>query len=151
MSGHPLSLTTYSLDLINKDTLPHLIFIPKEKLTHPLSKAQFSNLGGGECRCLPPPNLTLAEVCYVPSIPNSSIFLNNIKTKMKPTSLEANKTRDEIAQARTQTPRHMNNAWSEMVSCSPCFAFYCFSSCPWFIQTIWDNSYPSQTSVMALF
>ena len=22
-----------------------------------------------------------------------------------------------------------------MVACSPCFAFYCFSSCYWFIQT----------------
>ena len=60
MSGHPLSLTTYSLDLINKDTLPHLIFIPKEKLTHPLSKAQFSNLGGG------------VEVDAYPTKPNPS-------------------------------------------------------------------------------
>ena len=30
-------------------------------------------------------------------------------------------------------------AWSEMVSYSPCFAFYCFSSFPWIMQTIWDN------------
>ena len=65
--------------------------------------------------------------------------------------LEVNRTRDENAQARTHTQRHMNNAWSEIASCSLCFAIYCFSSFPWFIQTIWDNSYPSQTNVVALF
>ena len=37
----------------------------------------------------------------------------------------------------------MNNAWSEMVSCSPCFAFYCCSSLHWFTQTICDKSYLS--------
>jgi hypothetical protein len=62
--------------------------------------------------------------------------------------LDINRTRDNIAQAYTHkcTQRHMNNAWSEMVSCSPCFAFYCFSSLHWFIQTIWENSYPSWDS-----
>ena len=34
---------------------------------------------------------------------------------------------------------------------SLCFAFYCVYSFLWFIQTIWDNSYPSRTSVVALF
>jgi hypothetical protein len=33
--------------------------------------------------------------------------------------------------------------WSEMISCFSCFIFYCFSSFHWFIQTIWDTSYPS--------
>ena len=50
---------------------------------------------------------------------------------------------DQIAQAQTLIQKLMNNAWSEMVSCSPCFAFYCFFSLHWFTQTIWDNSYPS--------
>ena len=57
--------------------------------------------------------------------------------------LDINRTRDKIAQAYRHTQRHMNNAWSEMISCSSCFAFYCFSSFQWFIQTIWDNSYHS--------
>ena len=38
--------------------------------------------------------------------------------------------------------RDMNNAWSEMVSSTPCLALYC-SFLPWFIQTIWDNSSPT--------
>ena len=43
--------------------------------------------------------------------------------------LELNRTKDEIAQARTHTQRHMNNAWSEMASYTPCLALYCsFSS-----------------------
>ena len=42
--------------------------------------------------------------------------------------LDINRTRDKIAQAYTHTQRHMNNAWSEMVSCSLCFVFYCLSS-----------------------
>ena len=50
----------------------------------------------------------------------------------------------------THTQRLINNAWSEKVSCSLCFAFYYFSSFPWFIQTIWDNFYPSWTIVVAL-
>ena len=41
-------------------------------------------------------------------------------------SLKINKTRDEIAQAYTHTQRRVNNAWSEIVSCSPCFAFIAF-------------------------
>ena len=64
--------------------------------------------------------------------------------------LERKRTRDEVAQARTHTQRCMNNDWSEMVSCSPCFAFYCFSFCPWFKQTLWNNSYPSWSDVVAL-
>ena len=44
----------------------------------------------------------------------------------------------------------MNNAWSEVVSCSPCFAFYCFSSLHWFIQTIWNNSFPSSDQYCSL-
>ena len=51
--------------------------------------------------------------------------------------------KDKIAQAQTPIQRHMNNAWSEMVSRSPCFVFDCFSSLHWFTQTIWVNSYPS--------
>ena len=50
---------------------------------------------------------------------------------------------DKIAQAQTLIQRHMNNAWSEMVSCSHCFALYYFSSLHWFTQIIQDNSYPS--------
>ena len=42
-------------------------------------------------------------------------------------SLEVNQTRDGNAQARTHTQRHMNNAWREIVSCSPSCTFYCFS------------------------
>ena len=57
--------------------------------------------------------------------------------------LDVNRTRDKIAQAYTHTQRHMNNAWSEMVSCSSCFACCCSSSFLWFLQTIWDSSYPS--------
>ena len=33
----------------------------------------------------------------------------------------------------THIQRHMNNAWSEIVSYSTCFAFYCFSSFPLFL------------------
>ena len=51
----------------------------------------------------------------------------------------------------THTQRHINKAWSEMFSCSSCFAFYCFSSFPWFIETIWDNFYPSWTNVVVFF
>ena len=65
--------------------------------------------------------------------------------------LEVDMASEENAQARTYTQRHMNNPWSEMISCSPCFAFYYFSSLSWFIQTTWDISYPSHTNVMALF
>ena len=50
----------------------------------------------------------------------------------------------------THTQRHMNNAWSEMVSCYPCFAFDYFSYVPWFIQIMWDSSYPSRKIVVAL-
>ena len=57
--------------------------------------------------------------------------------------LDINRTIDKIAQAYKNTQRHINNAWSEMVSYSPCIAFYCFSSFHWFVQTIWDNSHPS--------
>ena len=57
--------------------------------------------------------------------------------------LEINRTRDENAQARTHTQRHMNNACSEIVSCSLCFAFHCSSSILWFNQTIRDNTYLS--------
>ena len=41
--------------------------------------------------------------------------------------LELNRTRDEIARANTHTQRHMNNAWSEMVSSTPCLALYCYA------------------------
>ena len=40
-----------------------------------------------------------------------------------PNVFEINRINDEIAQACTYTQRHMNNAWSMMLSCSPCFAF----------------------------
>jgi hypothetical protein len=54
--------------------------------------------------------------------------------------LEFNKTRDEIAQARTHIQRHMNNACKEMVIVlTPCLALYCSFS-TWYSQTIWDNS-----------
>ena len=56
--------------------------------------------------------------------------------------LEVNGTRDEIAQACTHTQRHMNDVWSQIISCSLCFPVYC-SSFLLFIQTIWDNSRPS--------
>ena len=44
--------------------------------------------------------------------------------------LELNRTIDEIAQARIRTQWYMNNAWSEMVSSTPCVAYYCSFS-PW--------------------
>jgi hypothetical protein len=50
--------------------------------------------------------------------------------------LEVNKTRDELAQARSHTQRYMNNAWSEMVSSTPCFALHWYFLI-WFIQTTW--------------
>ena len=62
---------------------------------------------------------------------------------LKRTLLEVNRITDGFAQAYTHTQRYLNNAWSEMVSCSLCFGFYHFSSFHWFIQTIWYNSYPS--------
>lgn len=40
--------------------------------------------------------------------------------------LDVNRTADEIEQAYTHTQKHMNNVGSEMISCSPCFAFYYF-------------------------
>ena len=52
--------------------------------------------------------------------------------------LEANRTRDEIAQAYTPIQRHINIIWSEMISYSHCFFFYCLFSSLWFIQTIHD-------------
>ena len=57
--------------------------------------------------------------------------------------LDINKIRDTIAQTYRHTQRLMDNAWSEMILCCLCFVFYCFSSFHWFIQIIWDNSYPS--------
>src|SRR6202022_716955 len=42
----------------------------------------------------------------------------------------------------THTQRHMNNAWSEMVSSTPCLALYSSWS-PRLLQTIWDNSAPT--------
>lgn len=57
--------------------------------------------------------------------------------------LDVNRTRGKIAQACTHTQRYMNSAWCEMVSCFPCFVCYSFSTFQWFIQTLWDNSYPS--------
>ena len=39
--------------------------------------------------------------------------------------LDLNETRDDIAQERTHTQRHINSAWSEMVSSTPCLALYC--------------------------
>ena len=50
---------------------------------------------------------------------------------------------DEIAQAWTPIQWHMKNAWSELISCSSYFVFYCFYSLHWFTQRIWDNFYPS--------
>ena len=47
--------------------------------------------------------------------------------------LKVNMTRDESTQAYTHTQRHMNNAWSEMMSCSLCFVFLVFL---WFVKTI---------------
>ena len=40
--------------------------------------------------------------------------------------LGINRTRDKIARAYTHTQRHMNNAWSKMVSCSPHLFFFFF-------------------------
>ena len=42
----------------------------------------------------------------------------------------------------THTQRHMNNAWSEMVSFILFLLFY-FSWSPQLLQTIWDNSSPT--------
>ena len=36
--------------------------------------------------------------------------------------LELSRTRDEIAQEKIYTQRHMNNAWSEMVILTPCLS-----------------------------
>ena len=56
--------------------------------------------------------------------------------------LELNRTRDEIAQERTHTQRHVNNAWNEMDILTPYFTLYC-SFATWFLQTIWDNFSPT--------
>ena len=66
--------------------------------------------------------------------------------------LEVNRARDEIAQAYTHTQMHMNNVWSEMVSCSPFF-------CLFIVFLHFFGSYkqygithiPLPTSVVALF
>ena len=57
--------------------------------------------------------------------------------------LEVDKIRDEIAQACAHTQGHMKNAWSEMVSWSPCFAFYCFL----FISLVHTNNMKSFLSL----
>jgi len=44
-------------------------------------------------------------------------------------------------QANTHRQRHMNTAWSEMITCTPCMALYCTFP-PQFIQCIWDISTP---------
>jgi hypothetical protein len=77
--------------------------------------------------------------------------IRKVKSSLGTNLLEVNMTRDEIAQAYTYTQRHMNDAWSEMVSCSPCFAFYSFLYSLWFIQTIWDTLIPLWTSILAVF
>ena len=46
--------------------------------------------------------------------------------------------------------KNLNNAENEMVLCSPCFAFYCFSFIAWFIQTFWDNSYQQCGLILTL-
>ena len=56
--------------------------------------------------------------------------------------LKHNKTRDHIAQADIHTQRHMNNAWSEMVTLIPCLDLYC-TFLPWFIQCMWNMSTPT--------
>ena len=53
---------------------------------------------------------------------------------------------------RMHKQKHIKNDWSEMVSCSHCFAFdLFFVFLLWSIQTRWDNFYPSKTNVVALF
>ena len=42
----------------------------------------------------------------------------------------------------THTQRYMNNAWSEMISSTPCLTHYCSWS-PRLLQTIWDNFAPT--------
>ena len=64
-----------------------------------------------------------------------------------PLLLEFNKTKDENTQVKIHTKRHMNNAWSEMVSWSPRFSFYCF----FFVHINNMGLLLSWTNVVALF
>ena len=49
-----------------------------------------------------------------------SIDLDNVHILQ----LKHNITKDKIAQANTHTQRHTNNAWSEMVTLTPCLPLY---------------------------
>ena len=71
--------------------------------------------------------------------PHALLTLNRLSLKLNQLILEANRTRDKIAQAITHTQRHMNNAWSEMVIVIHYLAIYCSFSTR-FSQTIQDNS-----------
>ena len=72
--------------------------------------------------------------------------------------LKINRSIYEIAQVYTQ--RQMNNAWSKTISSSYWFVFYCYCYCCFcffclfiyfrFIQTLWDNFYPSLDQRCAL-
>ena len=59
--------------------------------------------------------------------------------------LEANRTRNVIAQAYTHTQRLMNNVWSGMVSCSSllCLSLLNFRLFFGSYKTIWENSHPT--------
>ena len=69
----------------------------------------------------------------------STLNVHKIELITPKALLNINRIRDKIAQAYTHARRHISNTWSEMVSCSPYFAFYWFSSFHLFIQIISDN------------
>ena len=87
--------------------------------------------------------ITYTYQIYTNTNYNIALYAKNQVCRNKTQIMDINKTKDKIAQAYRHTQMHMNNVWSEMISCSPCFAFYCFSSIHWFIPTIWNISYPS--------
>ena len=57
--------------------------------------------------------------------------------------MDVNRTRDKIAQVPRHTQRHMHNAWSERISCSPCFLPFIIFMLSLVHANNVDNSYPS--------
>ena len=68
--------------------------------------------------------------------PQSNKISRHFTCMMGLHKLDINKTRYKIAQVYRYIQWHMKDAWNEMISCSPSFAFYCFSSFHWFIHLI---------------
>ena len=90
-------------------------------------------------RCSEPP---MYELLKTHSLPVSNQIPSLFTCMNGPITYWNSINKNENTQAWTHTHKYMNIVWSKMVSCSPCFTFYCFFP-PWFIQIIWNNSYPS--------